>query len=371
MSVVQFNNIFKIEEFTATHNKLPVGNYLLQYSDRDGFYLQKKEPFKLPSKLYGDHTIVDRWLRSWKQNSNKNMGVLLSGIKGSGKTITAQKFCIDSNLPVIMINEQSGGGPSRMFLNFLSDAKLGECIIFIDEFEKVYEARDAQNEILTLMDGMFETKLVFLFTVNELRVSEYFTNRLNRIKYHKAYGDLTDDEVSEIVDDMLINKSHKESVFEFLNKVNMRTYDLIVNVIKEMNLFDEDAITCGKHLNLAVQEKKYEVFEIFNGVEYECYSTNLIPTANASSASGGDTVIYLQRKRIDYLTKDTTIGFGSNKAKNYDEYDGLERIGTDDWEVRLDRKDCTFENRGSMILLTSKGLQFRLKEVNPTLSLVF
>jgi hypothetical protein len=77
------------------------------------------------------------------------------------------------------------------------------------------------------------------------------------------------DIIEEVIDDMLINKDHKESIYTFFEKVNMRTFDLLTNLIKEMNLFGEDAIDCGRHLNLKPEEKYYNVTEIFEGKEYE------------------------------------------------------------------------------------------------------
>jgi len=217
MSIIQSGHRFTLTDVSATHNKLPVGNYMLKRDPRSGeFYLVQKEAFVMPTKVYGDHSIVDRWLKSWKHNSSKNLGILLAGLKGTGKTITSQKFCMESNMPVILVGEPFEG---TEFVDFLTDPKLGECIIFIDEFEKVYN-RDNQYDMLSLMDGNFSTKLVFLLTVNEERISDYLINRLNRIKYRKSYGDLEFDIIEEVIDDMLINKDHKESIYTFFETLN-------------------------------------------------------------------------------------------------------------------------------------------------------
>ena len=78
------------------------GNYLLKRDMMSGeFYLSPTLPFKLPEKIYGDTSVIQRWLKSYEVNSSKNMGILLSGLKGAGKTILDQKLCIDSNKPII------------------------------------------------------------------------------------------------------------------------------------------------------------------------------------------------------------------------------------------------------------------------------
>jgi hypothetical protein len=271
MQIIQVGDRFTIADVTNTYDKLPVGNYLVKYDSREGFYLSRKESFQLPSKIYGDHSIINRWKRSYEVNSEKNMGIVLSGLKGTGKTITAQKYCIEMNLPVIMLNDD-WHGPD--FVDFITNPVWGEFILFIDEFEKIYTEVDTQTDLLSLMDGNYATKIIFLLTVNNFNINEYLINRLNRVKYRKDYTDLDEDIMEEVIDDLLIHKHHKDSIFEFFTKLNTCTFDLLVGLIKEVNLFNESAIECGKHLNLKVQEQYYEIFEIIDGKEYLCDSGN-------------------------------------------------------------------------------------------------
>jgi hypothetical protein len=356
MSIIQNGEKFSFADITGTYDKLPIGNYMLKYSEREGFFLIKKEQFVMPSKVYGDQSIVNRWLTSWKHNSHKNLGILLTGLKGSGKTITAQKFCIDSNLPVIII---SSGFSGSDFVDFITNPKLGECIIFIDEFEKIYSEYDrdnAQHDLLSIMDGNFSTKLIFLLTVNNENLNEYLVNRLNRIKYRKSYSDLEFETMEAVINDMLINKSHRESIYEFFEKVNMRTFDLLTNLIKEMNLFNEDAITCGMHLNLRSHAKQYEVFEIFKGKEFECYRTEFAPVSK---------IIEIERKEIDHL------GVSDSKLRSLDIED-VEDSYDISYIVRIVLEDCKVERTGKNIHIeTPEGLKFRLKELDSKISLVF
>ena len=227
MKLIQFGDTYKFGDLSEAHNQLPVGTYMLKFDQMfKQYYLVKKDNFQLPSKVYGDHSIVDRWIKSFENNSQKNMGILLSGMKGSGKTITAQKFCIDSNKPVILITQPHHG---EEFMDFITRPEFNDCILFIDEFEKVY-SRDTQQDLLSLMDGNFDTKLIFLLTINEFNINDYLINRLNRIKYRKHYISLEDDIINEVIDDILINKEHKQSIFDFFDKVNMCTFDLLVNM---------------------------------------------------------------------------------------------------------------------------------------------
>ena len=371
MSIIQSGNRFSSTDITATYQTLPQGNYILKRDPRSGeYYLNKKESFVMPSKVYGDHSIVDRWLKSWKINSSKNLGILLSGVKGSGKTITAQKFCMDSELPVIMINEPFEGTD---FVDFITDPKLGECIIFIDEFEKIYN-RDNQHDMLSLMDGNYNTKLIFLLTVNEERINDYLINRLNRIKYRKMYGDLEFEIMEEVIEDMLVNKEHKPSIYEFFEKVNMRTFDLLTNLIKEMNLFNEDAIQCGMHLNLRPEDKSFEVYEIFNGDEYPCGQISWAPD---------DDTIEIHRRSLDYIPQSTDTR--SRLKASFDREDEIYGLTSGDevskanydkyykWYVELELEECEVNRFGKMINIKhpKSGLEFNLKESKIKYSLVF
>jgi hypothetical protein len=376
-NIIQIGATYLIKDLTATHDKLPLGVYLTQYNDNTGEYsLVAKEQFKLPKKIYGDYSIVKRWLKSWKHNSEKNMGILLSGTKGTGKTITAQKFCIEAKMPVIIVDSPHGGGYAKGFNNFISNPVFNNSIVFIDEFEKIYQGRDEQSELLGLLDGAFMTKLIFLLTVNENNLNDYLNNRLNRIKYHKAYGDLETEIVEEVIEDLLVNKEHKDSIYKFFKKVNMCTFDLLVNVIKEMNLFNEDAITCGAHLNLTIQEKIYAVYELFDGKEHKCDDIKLSP----GKSFGDNDRFYIHRKNTDYLKtiKNDNIGFGKVKSLPTPSMNTLNENSSawneryTGWEVHLSQSECeiTYNDKNLTILHKSSGLRFRLEEL-PNYLLVF
>ena len=375
MSIVQNSNEFTIADVTATYSKLPKGNYLLRYDQRKGFYLTKTTDFNLPKKLYGDHSIVNRWLSSWQVNTSKNMGIILSGTKGTGKTITAQKFCLDSELPVIIINEGFAGSD---FVEFITNEVMGECIIFIDEFEKVYPRYSGKadaSDLLSIMDGNFTTRLVFLLTVNEFEISDYLINRLSRVKYRKDYNNLSDDDMREVINDMLDNKDHSESIYEFFDTVGIRTYDLLTNLIKEMNLFKEDAIKVGIHLNLQPSPKKYMVYELHDGSEYSCYECEYKAKTE---------FIRIDRKSMKYLAA-KKVALGLDITESFDEDDDEDDLplidGTEDnsnpnvvseamgWVAKLRRDDCKIERNGvDSILITHipSGCVFRLKEASKT-----
>ena len=269
MVIIQNHSHFSLGEISASHDKLPVGNYALQFDRNTGSYFLMAQPdFKLPTKLYGDFSFIERWKKSYENNSAKNLGILLSGTKGTGKTIAAQLFCRMMNKPVIFIT-QAEAGPN--FEAFISNPIFAETIIFIDEFEKVYRRDDDTNSLLTLMDGMYHTKLIFLLTANDpTSINNKLQNRLNRIKYHKIYDKLDTTTINEVVDDLLVKTEHRPSIDRFIETFDMMTMDVLTSVIREVNLFDQDAITCAKYLNLIEEPEYYKIVVNYKGADYRC-----------------------------------------------------------------------------------------------------
>jgi SpoVK/Ycf46/Vps4 family AAA+-type ATPase len=299
MKLIENGDVIRVANVTGTPEKLKAGNYLLKV-DQSGYYLQKKANFALPKKVYGDHSEVDRWLKSYQHNSEKNLGIILSGMKGTGKTITAQMLCKKAQKPVIIINEPFFGSD---FIDFVTSPLFKDSIIFVDEYEKIYQKyQDGKNphDFLQIMDGNYNTRLMFLLTVNEMSINEYLVNRPGRIKYRKSFDNLPSDVLDEVIDDLLENKEHKPSVIGFFERLGMITFDLAVCLIKDMNLFKEDAYTVAKYLNLKAEAVHYNVAEVRDGKTFPC-----------------EDIVYhlgLQTFRIDRLTY-----FQGTKEKDWED----------------------------------------------------
>lgn len=223
-----------------TVSKLPIGTWLMKFDELSGFYLERQEDFKLPKKLYGKvKSLSDRFLTHYK-NKEKNLGVWLDGLKGTGKSLLAKQICIDSNMPIVLITTGFTGADFEAFL-----AKLGECVVMIDEFEKVYsnssrDGKSSQDALLTILDGVFESKKLFILTSNNShKVSDAFLNRPSRIHYKLTYSGLSNDVIEEVIDDLLINKVYKESLMDLTSELGDVNMDMLVSILTEINLFNE------------------------------------------------------------------------------------------------------------------------------------
>lgn len=233
----QNGNIFAIQEVSQQIANLPVGVYILRFSERTGFFLEQvAEKFALPQKMYGiSGNLVDRVLKTW-DNTTSNLGVLMNGIRGTGKTVTCEVIANKINLPVIIVDSPLGG-LSDFFALVQQDI-----VIFFDEFEKIFsEEWGKPSKLLMLMDGVMknEHRKLFLLTTNELRIDANLIQRPGRIRYIKTFENLSPDVVMEILNDRLLNKEHIKQTAQFIAELEMITVDIVCSIIDEVNIHDE------------------------------------------------------------------------------------------------------------------------------------
>lgn len=206
--------------------------YSLEYADMP----------KQPAKLYGNINLQkDRILRSYK-TQDKNLGVLLHGNGGTGKSTLAKLIAFDVvnelNQPVILVQQDSIKHLEYMLSN------LKQPVMFlIDEFEKMFEETEDQGYLLTLLDGLYNNNHLFVLTANDQdRINRYFFNRPSRIRYNFYYGALGYDVYSEIVN------QHFEPDFAAqltgkLATINNLSFDIIQEIINEAKAFPDLSVT--------------------------------------------------------------------------------------------------------------------------------
>lgn len=230
-------------------------NYLLTKTPEGQFTHEIQDNFILPKKVYGNIIeTVERVLKTFKDR-NGNLGILLSGIKGNSKTTTGKMICTESGLPVLLITEPMVGAEFKAYLSGIKE----EIIVFVDEFEKVYNTVELQQEFLTILDGVFQSKKLFIFTSNSQNISEFLRNRPSRIFYHFKYDNLENETIDEIIEAELINKDFKTSLKDVLLILGTISIDVLLNLIDEVNRFDTDPKVMVKGLNIEVEQVNFNV----------------------------------------------------------------------------------------------------------------
>ena len=265
-------NTFRPGTTAAQRGILPPGLYQFDQNDH-GWWLTRTNPrFEFPYKVYGTHKpIVSRVTTAWARLAG-NLGVLLNGVKGTGKTVTAQmlaNWAVDEGYPVLVV-----GRPIP--LKEVMESVVQPLVVIFDEFEKTHSAKDAaegsdgsqQQQLLTAIDGMSrsEHRRLFIFTTNSRKIDENFIDRPSRIRYHWEFGRLTDDVIDELMADLLDpSLRHLSSaVSVYLATRAVLSIDVVKTVLNEVNTFREAPEAFAAILNLTEQDAHGYIVEVLD-----------------------------------------------------------------------------------------------------------
>jgi Cdc6-like AAA superfamily ATPase len=164
---------------------------------------------------------------------------MLSGLKGSGKTVTAKIIANESNLPIILIDK--GFRPSNLVKLFNKLEHVEVCII-MDEIDKLGEDY-SEDYLLRILDGANSCgKKLMLFTCNDDEdVSEYLKDRCSRIRYWRSFNELSSSMIQAILDDKLNDKSETKPLTDFiLENFACISFDNVSSFADEVNDYPED-----------------------------------------------------------------------------------------------------------------------------------
>ena len=250
------------------HENVPNGTYTVSVTPTGAFYLEAIKPFELAGKLYGNvDTNAKRIINTFLDRPNCT-GVLLSGQKGSGKTMLSKRVSqllgADGIITIVINTPFCGEG----FNAFIASITQPALIIF-DEFEKTYD-RDDQQKLLTIFDGTYPSKKLFVLTTNDkYRIDEYMHNRPGRIYYALDFGGLDATFVREYCEDNLANKALVDNVVSTAAVFSSFSFDMLKALVEEMNRYGETAPEALKILNMKPESDfgNYQLSVVRNGVK--------------------------------------------------------------------------------------------------------
>lgn len=230
-------------ELTCDHT------YEMKYDPwSEKMYLVERDPFK-DQKLYftsEDEKFISSVLKHTSR-SDKTTGVLLCGLKGSGKTAMAKYIAKQSKLPVIIGNANM---KIQRLKEFCSNIHQPVCIMF-DEFEKEWDS----DETLTFLDGVQDgcKRLVLMTCNDESDLSEFLFDRCSRIRYYREFTGLDLNIVNELIRDLYGHDDAELAEFIF-NKFKVLSYDNVISFLDELQHSDEDKEDVIKFMNIALKD---------------------------------------------------------------------------------------------------------------------
>ncbi|MFI6031570.1 AAA family ATPase [Amycolatopsis magusensis] len=246
-----------------TFDTLPVATYAIDFDKMAGYSLRQVAALSPGGEtVYGTHEQrVDRIVRAYK-DMDRSLGVILSGDKGMGKSLMLRMLAEQAReqleLPTILVQHSTPG-----LASFLDD--LGAAVLVFDEFEKVFGNSgedEAQNQFLSLFDGISTTKRLYVVSVNHLnRVSEFMLNRPGRFHYHMRFAYPEPETVATYLRDQVpgIAEAQVNEVVEFSRKYDLN-FDHLRSIAFELRRQEPFAEVIGD-INIKRAERRDSAVE--------------------------------------------------------------------------------------------------------------
>jgi hypothetical protein len=290
--VIESGQTVLLMDSVVSHDTLQAGSYRLMWNEETSqIWLERTSDFTMPTKVYGFDDEIRRMVKVKFDSQDRNLGVLLTGMKGQGKTFTAKMVMLEIGLPIISVTRPIP--KSIDFVSFLA-AIPGSFSMFVDEFEKLFATKEGNNNpnhtqesFLGFMDGMqTSAKILFMLTSNE-QVSEYLINRPSRITFLKEYNDMSESVFNDIVEDLLEDKSMTNDLKASVSLLNLNV-DLLISIVKDMNLFKRSFSEFAHLYNYRMEMYKWDVsLEVDGKMKWvSMYRTQDKPTAKTTYYGG-------------------------------------------------------------------------------------
>ncbi len=264
---------------------MPPGVYSYGATPFGWFLKRESDDFEFSFKVYdASESIINRIVKHWSATST-NLGVLMNGLRGAGKTMTAQllanRLIKDKHLPVLVIRSPI---PLEEVLGVMHQ----DMVVIFDEFEKSHNDKQ-QQALLSTIDGMSRSQFrrLFIFTTNSTALNENFKDRPSRIHYQFEFARVAPEVIEGLISDSLPERLQhlRNEIVDFLDTRHICTIDIVKAVIAEVKTFEESPRVFEHMLNVSKGEPPaYRIVVVDeNGIEQEVYEDYFKPSLETGS----------------------------------------------------------------------------------------
>lgn len=212
--------------------------YVLKYDSWGGYgYLEVSNKIKLPGNYFCSNTdkkFISRVLNCFNLKNKSTVGVMLTGLKGSGKTIMSKRIALDSKLPIIVVDTKF---PANRLEDFFDKFKQ-EVVIIFDEIEKNKERWDSEK-LLNFLDGISSTcrKIVIFTCNNDEKLCDFIKDRCSRVRYWKQFNELPEADIYELCLREMEDENKASSLTSFITQ-NFKTisFDNVLSFVEELKM---------------------------------------------------------------------------------------------------------------------------------------
>lgn len=318
---------------------LPKGIYDIDFAPFTGWSITKTaDEFTFNYKIYDLETDFINHVITAFNNCESNLGVLMYGTRGSGKSASAKIICNKINLPIFVIKPVQDMSTSNL-IDYISTFNF-DCVFLFDEFEKNFSKED--SSILSIMDGVYTSKYrrLFILTTNNLSVNENLLSRPSRIRYLKEFGNLSLDAINNYLDDNLSkeNYEHKDEIISYIDTLEISTIDILKCIVDEIRIFGYDEfIKSKKFFNTKTNSYnyyiRYEVFDIDEESDKQAFNNYSVSKFIEDIKN---LKLHPKPCKFDYETDDEFVKAMTNWKSNYGPARSINTYSVSNIEKRWD-----------------------------------
>lgn len=219
--------------------------YNVKYSRFNGdISFEPAKMFTLPNKIYStakDDAFIEKVLTKYKAVDSGVLGVMLSGLKGSGKTVMLKQIAIKSELPIVLLDREF---PEYKFKSLFQGLVNTEVCFVFDEIDK-NDSDFEMSDLLQVLDGMNTVgKKLMLFACNDdKKVSEFLVDRCSRVRYWKRFDKMSEEMIKQVVKDLIIEEAKMDEISDFIyTHFECVSFDNILSFVDEIKSFPDQSL---------------------------------------------------------------------------------------------------------------------------------